>query len=119
MARLNQQEGGRIAKEYERETAEEVLAWTLKEFGNRVALATSFGAEDEVLTDMLVKIDPKVRICCASMEVGQLASGENATTPPGEDIIRNYASSFTFVLFCSDSDTSCIIWDYWMVDDSN
>jgi phosphoadenosine phosphosulfate reductase len=99
MARLNQQEIRRVAKEYERETAGEVLAWALKEFGNRVALATNFGAKDVVLTDMLVKIDPKARICCASMEVGQLASGENATTPPVGDIIRNYASSFTFVLF--------------------
>jgi len=26
--------------------------------------------------------------CCASMEVGQLASGKNATPPPGEDIIE-------------------------------
>ena len=26
--------------------------------------------------------------CCASMEVGQLASGKFATTPPGEDIIK-------------------------------
>ncbi|MEI6437134.1 MAG: phosphoadenylyl-sulfate reductase [Candidatus Omnitrophota bacterium] len=32
----------------------EVLAWALKEFGaSAVALATSFGAEDQVLTDML------------------------------------------------------------------
>jgi hypothetical protein len=26
--------------------------------------------------------------CCASMEVGHLASGKNATTPPGKDIIK-------------------------------
>jgi len=27
-------------------------------------------------------------ICCASMEVGQLALGKNATPPPGKDIIK-------------------------------
>ena len=32
--------------------------------------------------------DPTKIICCASMEVGQLASEKFATTPPGKDIIK-------------------------------
>lgn len=43
--------------------AGQVLAWTLKEFGAaRVILASSFSIEDQVLTDMLVKIEPAARI---------------------------------------------------------
>lgn len=39
-----------------------ILEWALKEFGDRVALACSFGAEDMVLVDMLAKIDRQARI---------------------------------------------------------
>ena len=44
-------------------SAEETLRLALKRFGRaRVAFATSFGAEDQVITDMLVKIDPDAKI---------------------------------------------------------
>jgi phosphoadenosine phosphosulfate reductase len=39
-----------------------VLAWALDCFGARVALSSSFGAEDVVLIDMLSRIDPKARV---------------------------------------------------------
>ncbi len=43
--------------------AEESLRLALEKFGTkRIALASSFGAEDQVLTDMLVRIDPAARI---------------------------------------------------------
>jgi Uma2 family endonuclease len=41
----------------------------------------------------------------------QIITDENIQGAP-DLIIPNYASSFTFVPFCNDSDTSCIIWDY-------
>jgi phosphoadenosine phosphosulfate reductase len=39
-----------------------VLAWGLDRFGDRIALSSSFGAEDVVLIDMLARINPKARI---------------------------------------------------------
>ena len=43
--------------------AEGALQQSLQRFGSaRIALASSFGAEDQVLTDMLVRIDPAARI---------------------------------------------------------
>lgn len=42
---------------------EDILVWALKYFGReKIALASSLGAEDQVLTDMLLKIDPKAAI---------------------------------------------------------
>ncbi len=47
----------------ERYSAFETLAWALARFERaRIAFATSFGAEDQVITDMLVSIDPDVRV---------------------------------------------------------
>lgn len=43
-------------------SAEEVLARVLPEFGSKIILASSLGAEDQVLTYMAFRIDPKVRI---------------------------------------------------------
>jgi len=39
-----------------------VLAWALERFHPRIALASSFGAEDVVLIDMLHKINPGARV---------------------------------------------------------
>ncbi len=50
--------------------AQEVLAWALEEFGDRVALASSFGAEDMVITDMLFKLSPSARIF--TLDTGRL-----------------------------------------------
>jgi phosphoadenosine phosphosulfate reductase len=44
-------------------SAEEAVQQSLEKFGAaRIALASSFGAEDQVLTDMLVRINPAARI---------------------------------------------------------
>jgi phosphoadenosine phosphosulfate reductase len=51
----------------------EILTWILGYFEKgKVALASSLGAEDQVLTDMLVKIDPKVPIF--TLDTGRLPS---------------------------------------------
>lgn len=44
------------------EPAEAIVRWALKEFGPRVAIASSFGAEDMALVDMAAKIDKRARI---------------------------------------------------------
>ncbi len=42
--------------------AESILKWASKKFGSRVALATSFGAEDQVLTDLWAGLKDTIRI---------------------------------------------------------
>ena len=50
---------------------EEVLRWVLKRFGaEKAALASSLGAEDQVLTEMLLKIEPKAVIF--TLDTGRL-----------------------------------------------
>lgn len=56
--------------DFEKMTAQELLAWGLKEFGQKVALASSFGAEDVILIHMLQNIDKKARIF--SLDTGRL-----------------------------------------------
>jgi phosphoadenosine phosphosulfate reductase len=42
--------------------ANEIIAFAIDEFRGKVALASSLGAEDQVLTAMIVQTDPSVRI---------------------------------------------------------
>jgi phosphoadenosine phosphosulfate reductase len=58
------------ARELEFRAAEEVLAWALGRFHPRLALAASFGAEDVVLVDMLVRLEPAARII--TLDTGRL-----------------------------------------------
>jgi phosphoadenosine phosphosulfate reductase len=51
-------------------TAAEVLGWALPRFGGRLAIASSFSIEDNVVTDLAVKIDPKVRVF--ALDTGRL-----------------------------------------------
>ncbi|MBI2082050.1 MAG: phosphoadenylyl-sulfate reductase [Deltaproteobacteria bacterium] len=58
------------AQEMEEKSAEEVLKWALQTYHPRIALASSFGAEDVVLIDIMVKINPKARIF--TLDTGRL-----------------------------------------------
>ena len=49
-------------EEFDRKTAEEVLKFALEKFGNKAGLASSFGAEDVVLIDLISKIDKNALI---------------------------------------------------------
>jgi phosphoadenosine phosphosulfate reductase len=51
-----------LCAEYEGKSPEELLKGLLARFGNRIALASSMGLEDQVLTDMMARIDHKSRI---------------------------------------------------------
>jgi phosphoadenosine phosphosulfate reductase len=51
-----------LAQAFETKTAQQVLEFAVETFGKQVALACSFGAEDVVLVDMLVKIDANAQI---------------------------------------------------------
>jgi phosphoadenosine phosphosulfate reductase len=54
----------------ETKNAEALLAWALGEFHPRIALAASFGAEDVVLIDMLVRLEPTARVF--TLDTGRL-----------------------------------------------
>jgi phosphoadenosine phosphosulfate reductase len=49
---------------------QEVLQWFLYEYKTRIVLSSSLGAEDQVLTDMIVKIAPNTRIF--TLDTGRL-----------------------------------------------
>ena len=57
-------------KSWDTKSAEEILRWALKEFHPQIALASSFGAEDVALIDLLVKINPKARVF--TLDTGRL-----------------------------------------------
>ena len=49
---------------------QEVLQWSLDNLHPRIAMASSFGAEDVVVIDMMMKINPKARIF--TLDTGRL-----------------------------------------------
>lgn len=51
-------------------SAETVLTHFLQTYKGRIALASSYGAEDQILTDMIVKIDPVAKIF--TLDTGRL-----------------------------------------------
>lgn len=51
-----------VAERFEKAPPEEVLRWALQRFGEKVALATGFGAEGCVLVHLLANIDSNARI---------------------------------------------------------
>ncbi len=59
---LDQEELKRLSVEFEKLTTQEILSWAVDQFFPRLGLACSFGAEDVALVDMIVKIQPAVRI---------------------------------------------------------
>lgn len=59
-----------IQMSLENEPAETVIKWALDIFGDRVAVASSFGADDVVLIDMAVRINPGVRVF--TLDTGRL-----------------------------------------------
>src|SRR5215212_5434486 len=61
----------KLADEFDSKTAQEVLRWALDTFGTKVALASSFGAEDVVIIDMLANID-KDRARVFTLDTGRL-----------------------------------------------
>ena len=64
-------------------TPQEVLKWAIDNLHPKLALASSFGAEDVVVIDMMMKINPKSRIF--TLDTGRL----NQETYDVMDEIRN------------------------------
>ncbi|PHS34331.1 MAG: phosphoadenylyl-sulfate reductase [Sulfurovum sp.] len=59
-----------INKTLQDATAEEVLEYFLKRYNTKVALSSSFGAEDQVLTDLMLNIDKDAHIF--TLDTGRL-----------------------------------------------
>lgn len=74
-------------------TPQEILKWTLDNLHPKVAFASSFGAEDVVIIDMLMKINPKSRIF--TLDTGRL----NQETYDVMDEIRNKYNTNIEVMF--------------------
>ena len=60
----------KIPNSLENKNSFEILEWALHTFHPRIALASSFGAEDVVLIDMMCKVLPKPRIF--TLDTGRL-----------------------------------------------
>ena len=61
----------KLADEFDSKTAQEVLKWALDTFGTKIALASSFGAEDVVIIDMMANLD-KNRARVFTLDTGRL-----------------------------------------------
>ncbi len=57
-----QETAAQLCAAYGDKAPEALLDDLLKRYGRRIALASSMGLEDQVLTDMLVRLDPAARI---------------------------------------------------------
>jgi phosphoadenosine phosphosulfate reductase len=67
---VDQQLVSGLALQAEPLSAQDVVRLAYQRFGPKVALSSSFGAEDMVLIDMLMKVDPKARI--VTLDTGRL-----------------------------------------------
>lgn len=59
-----------LNKQFEQASPQEVLTFFLKEYKGKIALSSSLGLEDQVLTDMVVKVDKSTRIF--TLDTGRL-----------------------------------------------
>lgn len=59
---LDDYEVGDLAVEFDDKPAEDMVAWGIEKFGDRLAVCSSLQAESIVLLDMAWRIDPKVRV---------------------------------------------------------
>ena len=59
---MDQKDLRELNRELERMTPEEIIGYFTTEYKGEIALSNSLSLEDQVLTDMICKIDPSVRI---------------------------------------------------------
>ncbi|MEO9363559.1 MAG: phosphoadenylyl-sulfate reductase [Nitrososphaera sp.] len=60
-----------LARDFEGKTAQQVLEWALEKFGPKIGLASSFGAEDVAIIDMMTGIS-KEKTHVFTLETGRL-----------------------------------------------
>ncbi len=62
VAGLTSDEIAELNRRFTQAGPEALLRWALDRYGRRIAMASSFGAEDVVLIDMLARLDPAARV---------------------------------------------------------
>ena len=66
----DRKEADRIAEQMESQGAEQILRWGVESFFPKIALSSSFGAEDVVIIDLLSRIKPQVTVF--TLDTGRL-----------------------------------------------
>ena len=56
--------------QFKNASAQDIVQFCVAEFGSRIALSSSLGAEDQVLTHLLISINPGVKIF--TLDTGRL-----------------------------------------------
>jgi phosphoadenosine phosphosulfate reductase len=84
-------------------TPQEVLKWSLDNLHPSIAMASSFGAEDVVVIDMIMKINPKARIF--TLDTGRL----NQETYDVMDEIRQKYNMNIEVMFPDQNETEQMV----------
>jgi phosphoadenosine phosphosulfate reductase len=97
-----------IANKMEEKSAEDVLRWALDRYHPRIALASSFGAEDVVIIDMLMKINKDARIF--TLDTGRL----NQETYDVMDAIREKYNIKIEVYFPDQKEVEEMVRNYGM-----
>lgn len=67
---MNELEIKKLNEEFKGKSPEAVIAFAVEKFGDKIALSTSLGAEDQALTYMVVNINPNTRIF--TLDTGRL-----------------------------------------------
>ncbi len=106
--RLDQAQLNELNSTYSDKSAEEVLKWTLDNLHPEVALASSFGAEDVVLIDMLTRINPEARIF--TLDTARL----NQETYDVMDDLRNKYKIKFEVMFPNQNDVEEMVMEHGM-----
>ncbi len=76
-----------VNHELEGQPAEEIILWAYATFGKDIAFASSFGAEDVVLIDMIAKVAPELRVF--TLDTGRL---HDETYLVMEDVRERYGT---------------------------
>jgi len=70
-------------------TPEDALRWAYETFGDKIAKASSFGAEDSVVTDMIISVNPRARFF--TLDTGRL---NQETYNVMDEISKRYGIKF-------------------------
>jgi len=89
MEKIDEAEIERLGLEFEKETPQKIIKFALDKYGSRVSFASSFGAEDVAIIDMIAKIKPGARVF--TLETGYLFSETH-------DVIRRIKEKYNIKL---------------------
>jgi phosphoadenosine phosphosulfate reductase len=92
--------------ELEKKSAKDVLSWSIKKFSPKIAFASSFGAEDVVVIDLMMKID-KDHARVFTLDTGRL----NPETYDVMDKIQKKYQIPIEILFPNHSDVEKMVYE--------